>query len=662
MTRRVQMVFVLCLFCLGLLGFAALLHTAALAQTVQPPGGFLEKSGATYRQRWSNDKLRTFLPNGRGKFTFPAPYNTQAVRLTDSSDCGAVDCLWYVGYSYWRNTNNHVGSDEMLIFLSFNKALGGAGPTLFSYNKITDTVKKVGPLFPDYSPYTWQTGEGWYFSATRAAILYMYDGPRMLRYDVYTKEFETVFDVTAQYGTDRRIWQMHSSNDDAVHSATLRRTSTGEDLGCVVYRETKKQLLFYPKVGTYNECHIDKSGRYLLIQELIQSQVGLANRYIDVETGVETRLLDAAGTGTLGHADMGFGYIVGADRWNPLPNATTTNIMNPSFSKGSAVNYNYSWDLVQANHVTHGNAKANVPLDQQYACGSNSDRISYAQNEIVCFRLDNSVQQLVVAPVMTDLNAAGGGNDYAKCPKGNLDITGQYFIWTSNAGSSRQEAFIVKVPAQLLFGQPKAGSATISASSTSVQPGASVSVTVSNGPGSTTDWVGLYASTAPSDNPHLVSWKYLNGAQSPPSSGQTTAALTFAMPPTAGTYQFRFFPNNTFNLLATSANVVSSIASSATISASSTSVQPGASVSVTVSNGPGSTTDWVGLYASTAPSDDPNLISWKYLNGAQSPPSSGQRTATLTFAMPPTAGTYQFRFFPNNTFNLLATSANVVSR
>ena len=164
--------------------------------------------------------------------------------------------------------------------------------------------------------------------------------------------------------------------------------------------------------------------------------------------------------------------------------------MNPSFSKGNAVNYNYSWDLVQANHVTHGNAKANVPLDQQYACGSNSDRISYAQNEIVCFRLDNSVQQLVVAPVMTDLNAAGGGNDYAKCPKGNLDITGQYFIWTSNAGSSRQEAFIVKVPAHLLFGQPKAGSATISASSTSVQPGASVSVTVSNGPGSTTDWVG----------------------------------------------------------------------------------------------------------------------------------------------------------------------------
>ena len=106
-------------------------------------------------------------------------------------------------------------------------------------------------------------------------------------------------------------------------------------------------------------------------------------------------------------------------------------------------------------------------------------------------------------------------------------------------------------------GYTPTGSATISASTTSVQPGASVSVTVFNGPGHTTDWVGLYASTAPNDNPSRIAWKYLNGAQTIPSSGQTMSALAFAMPPTAGTYQFRFFANNEYNLLATSANVAS---------------------------------------------------------------------------------------------------------
>ena len=68
-------------------------------------------------------------------------------------------------------------------------------------------------------------------------------------------------------------------------------------------------------------------------------------------------------------------------------------------------------------------------------------------NEIVCFRLDGSLETLVVAPNLTDLNASGGGSDdYSKLPKGNIDVTGEYFIWTANAGTSRLDAFIVRVP------------------------------------------------------------------------------------------------------------------------------------------------------------------------------------------------------------------------
>ena len=51
-----------------------------------------------------------------------------------------------------------------------------------------------------------------------------------------------------------------------------------------------------------------------------------------------------------------------------------------------------------------------------------------------------------MAPVMTDLDASGGGSEYYKLPKGNLDITGQYFIWTTNTGGNRIDAFLVKVP------------------------------------------------------------------------------------------------------------------------------------------------------------------------------------------------------------------------
>src|SRR5690242_11038161 len=148
------------------------------------PGGWIEPQGTAPRAPWSTAFIQSFMPASRGNFTFPSPYNTQAVRITDASDCGGNDCVWYVGYSYWRNTNAHEGSDEMLIFLGLAQERGGSGPTLFSYNKVTDTIKKVGPLFPPDSKFVHSSGGTWYFSPTQPTKLYIDDGPRMLRYDV----------------------------------------------------------------------------------------------------------------------------------------------------------------------------------------------------------------------------------------------------------------------------------------------------------------------------------------------------------------------------------------------------------------------------------------------------------------------------------------------
>lgn len=423
------------------------------ATAVFAHGGFVENAGSAIRPRWTADQLQTFLPDGRGKFTFPAPYNTEAMRVTAAADCGGNDCVWNVGYSYWRNMNNHVGSNQMLIFLGLDRTRGGRGPTLFSYDKTTDEISSLGPLFDPAHRLSWANPSGWYFSARLPTKLYVNDGSRMLRYDVITKETEVVYDVLSEYGADRRVWQMSSSDDDRVHAATLRVTSTGAYLGCFVYFESSLQFLYYPKIGTFDECQVDKSGRYLLIMDNMDGRNGLDNRYIDLQTGAETRLLNLPGVGTVGHHDLGYGYVVGHDGYNAMPNATLTWNFAPSLSKGPIVHRDYNWDLVQANHISHTNAKPGIPKEQQYACGSNADRVTSAQNEILCFRLDGSTKQLVVAPVMTNLDASGGGDDYSKHPKGNLDVTGQYFIWTTNLGSSRLDAFIVKVPGNLLAGQ-----------------------------------------------------------------------------------------------------------------------------------------------------------------------------------------------------------------
>ena len=434
------------------------------ASTAAQTGGFVDSAtSAGLRPGISAGQSQTFLPE-RGPFRFPAPYDTTGIRLTNGGDCGGADCVMPVGYSYWSNINNHAGSDTMLVFLGLERRKGGGGPTLFSVNKITGETQNRGPIFPADSPFSWSTGEGWYFSATRPSTIYLNDDSRMLRYDVVSQQFETVFDAASQYGGNRYIWQMHSSIDDRVHSATLRDRGSYEMLGCVAYREDSRQWTFVPKRGDFDECQIDKSGRYLVIKENLDGKNGEDNRIVDLQSGVEHVLLDE--NGAAGHSDVGYGYMVAEDNFNSQPGAVRVWKFDHDLSgghpstdpaQGTLVYQLSSWSS-GLGHVAHGNSRGGMAVEQQMACASNASRQALPRvNEIVCFRLDGSLNALVVAPNMTDLAASGGGSeDYSKMPKGNLDPTGEYFIWTANAGSGRLDAYIVRVPVERLGMSPVA--------------------------------------------------------------------------------------------------------------------------------------------------------------------------------------------------------------
>jgi hypothetical protein len=424
--------------------------TPLRAQTA--PGGFVVSASDASVRAPITGSATGFLPQ-RGPFTFPAPYGTQGIRITNAGDCGGADCVDY-GYSYWNKINNHAGSDTMLIVVGLNRARGGAGPTLFTFNKTTGETRNAGPLFDTNSSFSYATAEQWYFSGTRPSTIYVGEnGPRLLRYDVLARAFETVFDVTSLLGGGKYLWQMHSSHDDRVHSATVKNSSTYQDLGCLVYREDTRQHQFFTPRGDYDECQIDRSGRWLVIKENVDGNFNEDNRVIDIETGAEQILWDQ--NGAAGHSDMGFGYIVGEDdKWAANPYGVRVWQFGPNMSSGEGrVVYSMpDWNGPGVGHIAHSNSKAGVPLGEQLACGSNAGAFSLSRtNEIVCFRLDGTMQVLVVAPNMTDLNASGGGSDaYSKRPKGNIDPTGEYFLWTSNLGGSRADVFLARIPSHLL--------------------------------------------------------------------------------------------------------------------------------------------------------------------------------------------------------------------
>ncbi|MEX0739686.1 MAG: hypothetical protein WD071_10125 [Pseudohongiella sp.] len=414
-------------------------------------GGILENPGsAVARAAVGKHQINGFVPD-RGAFRFPAPYNTQGFRLTNASDCNGNDCVNYTGYSYWRNMNNHIGKESMLIFLGLDRHRGGRGPSLYELNKTTGNLVDLGALFPESHRLSWASGEGWYFSATMPTKLYLNDGPKLVRFDVITEQMQTVFDVTNQLGAGYHVFQVHSSDNDRVHSATVRDNKNYDVQGCMAYDENTGRYHVFPVTREFDECQIDRSGEFLIIKANIDGKKGEDNLIVTLRTGEQRLLLDEDGAG--GHSDVGHGYMIAADNWDKKANSWKMWDLTQSRLQGKPVYSNNDWKNFAPAHLSHTNARADLPGRQQYACGSSVNRGKGVHaNEVVCVTLDGSGASVVVAPTMTNLDAPGGRNEYARFSKGNLDVTGKYFLWTSNLDGGRLDVFVVRVPDQLLTG------------------------------------------------------------------------------------------------------------------------------------------------------------------------------------------------------------------
>jgi len=176
--------------------------------------------------------------------------------------------------------------------------------------------------------------------------------------------------------------------------------------------------------------------------------------------------------------------------------------------------------------------------------------------------------------------------------------------------------------------------------------GGLVTARVVNGPGTAGDWIGLYDL-----NGGNVQWQYLNGTQTLPAAGVSSATVTFLLPATPGTFRAELY-NATYTLVATSGTITTSAPS---ITLGSTSGAAGGTVTATVANGPGTAGDWVGLYDANG-----SAVQWQYLDGTQVKPATGASNATVTFTLPAAAGTYHARFF-NAAYMWLATSGSITT-
>jgi hypothetical protein len=482
-----------------LIGSVFFVISCKVAFATSAPGGFVESQTSTaVRAPYTASNAAQIVPAARGKFTFPAPYNTEAYRITIPADCpGSTDCVNSIGYSYWANMNNSTGSNLMYMFVGLEKAYGtGDGINIFSLDKTTGSVVKVGSLFPANDRRSYWSGEGFYFSPVRPSILYVKSStdPFLQTYDIFTHTTQTVFDISsapgvAVFGANRYITQVHTSNDELNHSFTVSDTSNYYPTGCGVYLGASNTFKFYPiPAGStdYDECQIDKSGQWLLIKEQLDNVDDVDSRVINLSTNQQTDYLNQVINGVnnaVGHSDVGFGYVVGFDHWGyDYPQYRLWQLGSSPHSPGTIIYRDPSWSSGGSmGHVSWVNAAPEnvTPLNKQFLCGALAVPFATSgtrSNEIDCFKPDNSQDVLVVAPIMTNLAATGGGSGYNQDAKGNVDPTGQYFIWNSNLGTSRQDIFVVKIPYEKLIGLAVPTIDSFTATSLSISSGQSTTL------------------------------------------------------------------------------------------------------------------------------------------------------------------------------------------
>ncbi|HEV8357818.1 MAG TPA: hypothetical protein VGQ17_13780 [Gemmatimonadales bacterium] len=92
-------------------------------------------------------------------------------------------------------------------------------------------------------------------------------------------------------------------------------------------------------------------------------------------------------------------------------------------------------------------------------------------------------------------------------------------------------------PALVVVGADATTAVSLSVSSTSVPPGASVKVTFSGG-AKASDWIGVFVPTASVDQD--LGSRYLNGLKTPPTTVTASGSFDFPMPTSPGSYELRF--------------------------------------------------------------------------------------------------------------------------
>jgi subtilisin len=258
-------------------------------------------------------------------------------------------------------------------------------------------------------------------------------------------------------------------------------------------------------------------------------------------------------TVTLAH---GFG---GSSDWLALAAAGSPNTSYVTFTYVGTNVADRTWTVTMPS--TPGAYEFRLFLNNTYTRAATSPTVT----------VDTAVNPLPTVTSLSPASAGAGGPSFILTVNGSGFLSSSVVRWN---GSARPTSFVSSTQLQASIGaadiaspstaqvtvfSPAPGGGTSSAlpfainiapglavSATSIAPGGSVTVTLSNGSGGGLDWLAFAQTSAP--NTSYISFVYVG-------AGVTSRTWTVTAPTTPGTYEFRLFLNNGYTRASTSPTV-----------------------------------------------------------------------------------------------------------
>lgn len=267
----------------------------------------------------------------RGGVMIDQTFGTEIMRVTDETDTTGAG----TAYSYWPTFN--VNSTRMLVFF------GDTFPRIYDFDPI---AFRLGTYHRPTSPPSSNGGalittfEDAIWSGNDPDKFYVHRGAAVFAYDVVSRTYSPVFDLTDRFPTGAYFFQMSVSRDDDTFAFTLK-DATYTEIGYVAYRRSTNSLVVNERTRLINEVQIDKSGRYLLVQTGVSGVGAIEARVFDLATGGVEDLRDDGPDFAPAHGDSGTGMFVGADNWNAR--LTVRNLATPH-QMLTGLDSNGQWD------------------------------------------------------------------------------------------------------------------------------------------------------------------------------------------------------------------------------------------------------------------------------------------------------------------------------